>query len=672
MPSPVTDSNYHQAIFADPNKTASYGSVDSSGNQMVVGPTAAGSPPTTNPVLVGGSDGTNTQQLGVGIFHNADNQAIAATQNGLLTGGVAQLINFLGNLDRQRETGQDGVAPIGISTGGAQFAMRFLTTCTGNLAAGTRTYTPAAMSGTIGGVAWSIQVGSVLTVDSSVSQETVLVTAVTSNAFTAVFAKAHNGSGTAFPISGFVYNQERDASGELDGATGSGMAVAAEYEFNGGGPNSGNYDRARNVQAKGLATATISSGSAQGATTLTLSGSPTGLQPGQQILLYDASFPASGHYEAGYVALNNPGTTTLLLASGQINNVTYTTVAYDSFSALGPGTSGFLSHGIGIEEEALWDPVSGKFYIARSATQDNAVGPNIVMESEAIVNAFVGNGLERARSVAGKQLVGTANLANKAQNGGNITLTAPGAAGQTSLTFSADPSIATLNSFKTPLQAGMALLLFTAGSPPTNVEQVFVLPTYTGGVTVPITTTAITHSATTDAAWESFGPQGPALTGFITTGMDLDVDAVYDPTTGMYYLGRSATADGCAAQNIVLYAAGLWNPATPGFDRQRTPTIFKTLAAQAVTQGTPVAVWSPSGKKFRLMGGMLSLSVAGAVILKDTSTTEFIRTCLMGAGVGMALPMVGNGYLSAASGNALYIDVTATGSVSGYLFGCEE
>ncbi len=108
------------------------------------------------------------------------------------------------------------------------------------------------------------------------------------------------------------------------------------------------------------------------------------------------------------------------------------------------------------------------------------------------------------------------------------------------------------------------------------------------------------------------------------------------------------------------------------FERKRTPNVFKTIAAQAVTAETPVDLWTPaSGKKFRLMGYALSLSVAGSVILKD-DTTEIIRTPLMDAGIGVTGPNLGNGILSAVADNKLKADVTATGTISGFVFGCEE
>lgn len=106
--------------------------------------------------------------------------------------------------------------------------------------------------------------------------------------------------------------------------------------------------------------------------------------------------------------------------------------------------------------------------------------------------------------------------------------------------------------------------------------------------------------------------------------------------------------------------------------RMRTPSVFKPIAAVSVTSGTPVAIWTPaSGKKFRIMGYHLSLSVAGAIILKD-NTTEIYRTPLMAAGIGQASPPLGNGILSVASNNLLNADVTASGTLTGTVFGTEE
>jgi len=66
--------------------------------------------------LISGIDGTGKlQALGLAVFHNADNQALGATQYGLVTGGVTQIINAAGNLDRVREGYGDAMAVTGFA-----------------------------------------------------------------------------------------------------------------------------------------------------------------------------------------------------------------------------------------------------------------------------------------------------------------------------------------------------------------------------------------------------------------------------------------------------------------------------------------------------------------------------------------------------------------------------
>lgn len=131
-------------------------------------------------------------------------------------------------------------------------------------------------------------------------------------------------------------------------------------------------------------------------------------------------------------------------------------------------------------------------------------------------------------------------------------------------------------------------------------------------------------------------------------------------------VGDAVTSGIAAEAPYFYYGGGL-------FERERGAKIFKTIAAVAVTAGTPATIWTPAnGKKFRLTGFMVSLSVAGSVIFKDAGA-EFIRTPLMAAGIGIASPeSMDNGFLSAVANNVLGADVSATGSVSGFVYGTEE
>jgi hypothetical protein len=277
--------------------------------------------------------------------------------------------------------------------------------------------------------------------------------------------------------------------------------------------------------------------------------------------------PETNYVSASYTA----GTTSVpLQIATQFSHAQNSSVEWDQHVALGPGLGGFLPDGVGIEEEALWDPVSLLYYVERSATQDNAVSPNVVLESEALFNAFGNNGMERARSVLGKALFNGA---------GANAITTPGAGGAVTLTFTSDPSTAAVGALK----AGMQVTLWNPGSPPTNIEVVTVLASYTSGTSVPITTTQITHPAGTIAFWEGFGAVGPGLNGFMGTGMDVDEDCVFDPVSQLYYIERSATADTMSAQNIVAESPALFNGAAVGvsMDRARSGSAANLSAFSA-------------------------------------------------------------------------------------------
>lgn len=123
----------------------------------------------------------------------------------------------------------------------------------------------------------------------------------------------------------------------------------------------------------------------------------------------------------------------------------------------------------------------------------------------------------------------------------------------------------------------------------------------------------------------------------------------------------------------------LYNAATGLLEPQRTPTVFKSLKAQSITAGTPVAVWTPAtGKRFRLLGYEITAVGAGsaAIIFEDGSggsTQEFLRTQLVNSSTPLDTPSgFGNGYLSTTINNQLFLDATANTAVTGFLFGTEE
>ncbi len=105
--------------------------------------------------------------------------------------------------------------------------------------------------------------------------------------------------------------------------------------------------------------------------------------------------------------------------------------------------------------------------------------------------------------------------------------------------------------------------------------------------------------------------------------------------------------------------------------------VFKPIKAVAITAGTPAPVWTPAaGKRFRLLGFCVNPTVAASILFEDATggTNEFLRFPLTAAVSTAQVPVnLGQyGYLSTTANNALFLDVTATATVSGYVYGTEE
>lgn len=164
----------------------------------------------------------------------------------------------------------------------------------------------------------------------------------------------------------------------------------------------------------------------------------------------------------------------------------------------------------------------------------------------------------------------------------------------------------------------------------------------------------------------------PSASGLTRTGVQLVASLIGDSNTqGLRWLLTAAQmADAVAGNNFG--GTGLYGYTGGAWDRARIPNVFKTRADASITAGTPAAGWTPtSGKKFRLMAGQLSLSVAGQIILKD-GATEILRSPQLAAGATWNIDNLGNGKLSSAANNVLNIDVSGTGNVGGWLGGTEE
>ena len=118
-------------------------------------------------------------------------------------------------------------------------------------------------------------------------------------------------------------------------------------------------------------------------------------------------------------------------------------------------------------------------------------------------------------------------------------------------------------------------------------------------------------------------------------------------------------------------AISVWNGS--GYELVRVASTRKDLSAVTIT--SIAAVWTPaSAKKFRLMGGCISISAAGNVLFEDNAAGagNFVfRTPKLLADTPYNFDL-GNGYLSATINNVLKATASAAGAITGTLYGTEE
>ena len=97
------------------------------------------------------------------------------------------------------------------------------------------------------------------------------------------------------------------------------------------------------------------------------------------------------------------------------------------------------------------------------------------------------------------------------------------------------------------------------------------------------------------------------------------------------------------------------------------------VGVSAVTITTIATVLTPStGKKFRLLGGYISMSANASVLFEDNvAGTTVFRTPLLLANTPFYFEL-GSGYLSSAANNVLKATSSAAGALTGTLLYFEE
>lgn len=150
----------------------------------------------------------------------------------------------------------------------------------------------------------------------------------------------------------------------------------------------------------------------------------------------------------------------------------------------------------------------------------------------------------------------------------------------------------------------------------------------------------------------------------------------------------SIQADGLSGSTYNLLLTSAWQMGFNGasWDRVRVANVFKTVAATALGN---TAVWTPaSGKKFRLMGGLITIAgTAAAISVEVVQLTDgaagtvivdaagVVPTALA-SGQTVVIPFtLGQGYLSGAANTVLEANLgtaMASGAVYVSIHGTEE
>jgi hypothetical protein len=212
-------------------------------------------------------------------------------------------------------------------------------------------------------------------------------------------------------------------------------------------------------------------------------------------------------------------------------------------------------------------------------------------------------------------------------------------------------------------------------------EYVYVASTFVpsaSATTIPLQSPVV-NAGQTQAQWDVFSPWGP--NGALFNPIGIGMTALAMPSANAYQMAaaQSAFSDNKTPSNVLETVPGLYDGSS--VDRQRGPSIFKPFNAQAVavsSANTPTAIWTPAaGTKFRLMGYWFSTTVAAGLIFHDLASVGSggvmpIPSPVYAAAGVIQSPAIGNGVLSAAANNKLWIDATVATTLTGFVWGTEE
>lgn len=192
--------------------------------------------------------------------------------------------------------------------------------------------------------------------------------------------------------------------------------------------------------------------------------------------------------------------------------------------------------------------------------------------------------------------------------------------------------------------------------------------TATGTVGIDQTTPNTTNRVTAALYVKTTNPGDTAALG-TTAGRQLVAGGAANSAGAAITGGTVTSVDSSDTARALAVALFLYNGSTN--EPMRNPNVFKVVALTAGTSET--TIWTPtSGKKFRLMGFILTCGAASTLTFKDNTagTTIFAARGTTDTPI-VSVPM-GNGILSVAANNVLTVTRGTSATLDGVVWGTEE
>lgn len=181
-----------------------------------------------------------------------------------------------------------------------------------------------------------------------------------------------------------------------------------------------------------------------------------------------------------------------------------------------------------------------------------------------------------------------------------------------------------------------------------------------------------TGSAVLDAPLYVGGKDSAGNLQPLATEINGQLKSVIANSSGSNVAIPAASNDAISTTVLGLMVAS-WGVAFNGtaFERLRVSNVFKTVSLSAGTAET--TIWTPtSGKKFRLMGFLLTCGAASTLTFKDNTAGTTIFVARGTTDQPIKTPPLGNGILSAAANNLLTVTRGTSCTLDGVVFGTEE